>query len=184
MLAPTYPLRTERLLLRPFAPGDLDDVHAYQSLPEVCRYIPYEPRTREQVAERIGPDRARERIDEPGQALMLAVQLPDGPVIGDVMLAWASAEHQTAEVGYVFHPDHAGRGYATEAGRELLRLAFDELGVRRVTARTDAANTASHRVLRRIGMRPEAYLLENEWFKGAWSDEIDFAILRREWSRS
>ncbi len=51
----------------------------------------------------------------------------------------------------------------------------------RVTARIDARNLASLRLAERVGMRQEAHLVENEWFKGAWSDEIDFAMLEREW---
>jgi RimJ/RimL family protein N-acetyltransferase len=177
-----YPISTERLLLRPFTPDDVDDVFAYQSREDVCRYIPYPPRTREQVAERIAPLYARSTIGDPGQGVLLPVQLRSaGRVIGDVMLHWISREHGTGEIGYVFNPDYAGHGYATEAARALLRLGFADLGLRRIVARTDARNTASAAVLRRVGMRQEAHLVENEWFKGGWSDELDFAILAREW---
>jgi len=50
-----------------------------------------------------------------------------------------------------------------------------------VTARIDADNPASAAVLTKLGMRQEAVLVENEWFKGRWSTEIDFGILAREW---
>ena len=63
----------------------------------------------------------------------------------------------------------------------MLRLGFDGLRLHRIIARVDARNTASAAVLRRLGMRQEAYLRENEWFKGEWTDEIDFAILESEW---
>lgn len=182
VLHPTYPIHTSRLTLRPFSPDDVDDVFAYQSRDDVCRYIPYTPRTRERVAERTAPPYARSVIDEAGQALLIAVQLrPSGPVIGDLMLQWASREHRTGQLGYVFNPEYGGNGYATEAAGELLRLGFVGLGLHRITARTDARNAGSIGVLRRLGMRQEAYLVENEWFKGGWSDEIDFAILDREW---
>jgi RimJ/RimL family protein N-acetyltransferase len=180
-LHPAYPIRTERLLLRPLQADDLADVHAYQSREDVCRYIPYSPRTREEVAERIAPPRARSTIDAVGQALSLAVALPDGPVIGDVMLFFHDREHRSGEIGYVYHPDHHGNGYATEVGHALLGLAFDGLGLHRVVGRVDARNTASAAVLRRLGMRQEAHLRENEWFKGEWTDELDFAILESEW---
>lgn len=183
VLAPTYPISTDRLLLRPLTAEDVDDVLAYQSLPEVCRYVPAQPRNREQVVQWLEGASARDRLTEPGQALSLGVQLLDGQLVGDVMIHWGSAEHRNGEIGYVFNPAYAGRGYATEATRALLELGFEGLGLHRITARTDARNVPSHRVLRRLGMRPEAYLVENEWFKGEWSDEIDFAILRREWRR-
>lgn len=50
-----------------------------------------------------------------------------------------------------------------------------------MTARIDARNLASAAVARRLGMRQEAVLIDNEWFKGQWSTEIDFAILEQEW---
>jgi RimJ/RimL family protein N-acetyltransferase len=184
VLKPDYPIRTERLHLRPIDPvSDVDAVHAYQSRPDVCRYIPYAPRTRTEVAQRLAePERTRSVIEKEGDVLSLAVTLADsGQLIGDVILVYRSEEHRSGEIGYAFHPDYHGRGYATETARALLELAFDGLGLHRVIARIDERNTASAAVLRRLGMRQEAVLIENEWFKGEWSNEIDFAILAREW---
>jgi RimJ/RimL family protein N-acetyltransferase len=79
------------------------------------------------------------------------------------------------------HPEHSGRGYATEAAQAILRLAFDGIGLHRVMARLDERNDASARVCQRLGMRQEARLVENEWLKGEWTNELDFAILDREW---
>jgi len=185
MLAPAYPIQTERLLLRPLDPtGDIDAVHAYQSLPEVCRYVPFEPRTRAEIAERLAdPERVRWALFGPGEALDLAIVLKGtGELIGDVLLFWR--DDTNAEIGYVVHPAHHGHGYATEAARAMLALAFEPahgLALHRVTARIDQRNSASAAVLTRLGMRQEAVLVESEWFKGGWSTEIDFAILDREW---
>jgi RimJ/RimL family protein N-acetyltransferase len=184
VLKPEYPVETSRLLLRPLdAATDVEAVHAYQSRPGVCRYIPYEPRTGEQIAERLAdPERTRSTLDEEGQALSLAVVVREtGTLVGDVILFWRSAEHRSGEIGYVFNPDHHGNGYATETCGALLALAFDGLGLHRVVARVDERNEPSAAVLRRLGMRREARLVENEWFKGEWTNELDFAILAREW---
>jgi RimJ/RimL family protein N-acetyltransferase len=183
VLHPDYPIRTPRLLLRPLTAADADDLLVYQSDPDVCRYIPYEPRTRAEIATRLAdPTRNRSVLDEAGQALLVGVEMRDGGrVIGDLTLAWISAEHRSGELGWVLDPAHQGRGYATEAVAALLPLAFDDLGLHRVVARIDARNTASAGVARRLGMRREAHLVENEWFKGGWSDELDFALLASEW---
>jgi RimJ/RimL family protein N-acetyltransferase len=187
VLKPDYPIETERLLLRPLDPAtDVDALHAYQSREDVCRYIPYSPLTRDQVAARLAdPKRTNRTIEEPGQFITLAVVERDtGTVVGDVILIYASAEHRTGEIGYVFNPDHHGHGYATESGRALLRLAFEDMDLHRVIGRIDVRNDASAAVLRRLGMRQEAVLVENEWFKGEWSTEVDFAILATEWRRT
>jgi RimJ/RimL family protein N-acetyltransferase len=178
---PAYPIETERLLLRPLDPdGDTEDVYAYTSRPDVCRYIPFEPKSRDQVREFLATRRAT--LDDEGQPLGLAAVLREtGRVIGDLVLFWRSREHGCGELGYVFNPRFHGHGYATEACAAVLEIAFDGLGLHRVIARIDARNDPSAGVLRRLGMRQEAYLVQNEWFKGEWSDEIDFAILASEW---
>jgi RimJ/RimL family protein N-acetyltransferase len=102
-------------------------------------------------------------------------------MVGDVVLEWISRRHRQGEIGYIVHPDHHGRGYATEACRPLLRVAFEEMGLHRVVGRLDARNTASARVLEKLGMRREAHLVENEWVKEEWQSEVVYAILDREW---
>jgi RimJ/RimL family protein N-acetyltransferase len=181
-LRPSYPITTARLLLRPIVAADADALHAYRAHPEVCRYVPFAPQSLERVRELIATTFATTALTDEGQALTLAVvERSRGTLLGDVVLFWRSREHRGGEIGYVFDPAHGGHGYATEAADELLRLAFDGLGLHRVIARVDARNDASVRVLERLRLRREAHLVENEWFKGAWSDELDYAILDREW---
>jgi RimJ/RimL family protein N-acetyltransferase len=125
---------------------------------------------------------ARTTLDLEGDAVVLGIELTaDRELIGDVMLRWVSAEHSCGEIGYCFHPSRGGQGYATEAAHATLHLLFDDLGLHRVIARVDARNVASARVCQRLGMRQEAHLVKNEWFKGEWSDELDFALLEAEW---
>lgn len=183
-LAPSYPVLTDRLALRPIVTGDVDDVLAYRSRPEVCRWVPFEPQDRARIEELVAGPFARRALERPGEALFFGVQHRDsGRVIGDLMLNWASEEHRGGEVGWIVNPDHGGQGFATEAMVAVMRLAFDGLGLHRLIARIDAENTASIRLAERLGMRREAYLVENEWFKGRWADEVDYAILDREWAK-
>jgi RimJ/RimL family protein N-acetyltransferase len=185
-LAPlAYPIRTSRLALRPLIPDDADDLVAYRSRPDVCRWVPFSPMDRADVLTRIVGVWADHQLTDEGQSLTLGIELADEPsrpiVIGDAVLFWHSREHASGEVGYVLNPDYGGHGYATEAARAMLDVAFGHLHLHRVTARVDARNHESQRLALRLGMRQEAHLVENEWFKGGWSDEIDFAILDREW---
>jgi RimJ/RimL family protein N-acetyltransferase len=177
----TLPIRTERLLLRRFGLDDSGDVYAFQRLPEVARYLLREPWTPEQGRE-IVAEWAASRFVRPGDELVLAVQLAKGsPVIGEVALKWVSQAARQAEIGYTFHPDYSGHGYATEAARAMLSVGFTVFGFHRIFARLDADNTASANVCRRLGMRQEAHLIETGFFAGRWASELVFAILRREW---
>ncbi|MEI7058458.1 GNAT family N-acetyltransferase [Nocardioides sp. CCNWLW239] len=181
VLAPDYPVRTERLALRPIdVERDLDDLHAYLSREDVCRYIPAVPRDREQLRQAYAPGRRPSVLRREGEVLCLAVE-HEGRLIGDIVLFWHSKEQRSGEIGYAFNPEFHGRGFATETARALLGLAFDGLGLHRVIARVDERNTASARVIERLGMRKEAVEREAEWFKGEWTTLVHYAMLEGEW---
>ncbi len=183
-LTPDFPIATDRLRLRPLTAPDGEDLLAYRSLPDVCRFVPFEPMTAADIAEKLEGPWRRTAIDGEGQALFIGVELTaTRRLIGDLMLAFHSFEHRSGEVGWVLNPTHVGQGYASEAARALLSLGFDGLGLHRIVARVDARNGASLRLCERLGMRREAHLIANEWFKGGWSDECDFAMLDEEWER-
>ncbi|MBC6458118.1 GNAT family N-acetyltransferase [Actinomadura sp. HBU206391] len=182
MLRPAYPLKTARLILRPYTPADLDALYDLQSRPEVTRYLYFGPRDRDEVREALDQKTQAVTLTDEGGNLSLAVELAEtGQVIGEVILFWRSRAHRQGEVGYLFHPDHGGRGYATEATRVMLRLGFEDLGLHRIIGRIDARNTASGRVLERLGMRREAHFVQNEFVKGEWADEVVYAMLETEW---
>ncbi|HEX5596569.1 MAG TPA: GNAT family protein [Micromonosporaceae bacterium] len=182
VLRPQYPIRTERLLLRPLTADDVDALLAYRSRPDVCRYVPFEPMTREVINERLATVWARHELTDEGQSLTLGVvEAKTDELVGDVVLFWHSRLHGGGELGYVVNPDFGGSGYATEAARAVLALGFEELGLHRIVARIEERNEPSARLARRLGMRQEARLVQNELFKGEWSTELVFAMLADEW---
>ena len=182
MLRPSYPIRTRRLALRPFTRDDLDAVHAYSSDPEVVRFLYWEVAPdREASANALAGKLGHGTLTEAGQSLILAIEHAEtGDVVGEVVLKWLNRYHQQGEIGFVLNPAHQGHGYATEAARALLGLAFDGLGLRRVIGRCDARNEGSAHVMERLGMRREAHFVQNEIFKGEWSDEFVYAMLASE----
>jgi RimJ/RimL family protein N-acetyltransferase len=178
-------LRTERLVLRPLNTGDLEDVHAYQKLKDVVRYLYWEVHDHDESAEHLRKRIAMNRLAENGDGIVFAVELADaeggaGRVIGDISMFLKNATWGKFEMGWVFHPAVHGRGYATEAAQRILELCFDTLGAHRVFAQLDARNDASARLCERIGMRQEALLRETEIFKGEWSDTAVYAILEQD----
>ncbi|OEV11241.1 GNAT family N-acetyltransferase [Streptomyces nanshensis] len=181
MVTEDLSITTDRLVLRLFTPDDVDDMYAYQGLDEVARYLYRPPRTRERCAEVIGEIGVPPAWEKDGDSLTLAVCRREEPgVIGEVVLKLESHYARQAEIGWVLNPAWEGRGYATEAAREMRRLAFERFGVHRLFARIDTANTASERLCERLGMRREAHLLENDWTHGDWGSEYVYALLARE----
>jgi RimJ/RimL family protein N-acetyltransferase len=180
--APDFPLLTERLLLRPFAPEDFAALYALRSGAETMRWLYQEPVTEEEARAMLELRLPMVAIAAEGDSLGLVLESREtGAYLGDCNLTLVSEQHRLGEIGFVLHPDHQGHGYATEAARELLRIAFVELRLHRVIGRTEARNAASARVLERLGMRREAHLVENEWVKREWQSELVYALLEQEY---
>lgn len=180
------PIRTDRLLLRPLNAVDANEVFAYQSLPEVVRYLPWPLRDREESREHTIKRAGFTRLQNDKDGIVLAAELlgsdgEPGPVIGDLSVFLESKENAQLSIGWVFHPGFQRKGYATEAARAILDLTFREVGAHRVFAELDPRNAASVALCQRLSMRLEGLFVENEIFKGEWSDLAVYAILRGEW---
>ncbi|MFD8483642.1 GNAT family N-acetyltransferase [Kitasatospora sp. NPDC059673] len=176
-------ITTERLILRPFTAADADDRYAYQRLPEVVRYLYRPAHTREGNETSIATRGVHAGWSADGDGLLWAVCRADQPgILGEVVVTLTNARARQAEIGWVFNPQYAGQGYATEAARALASTAFETLGVHRLFARLDALNTPSVRVCERLGMRREAHLVEADLDGDRWGSEYVYAVLAREWS--
>lgn len=177
------PMRTSRLVLRPMTDSDVDDVHAYQSLADVCRYLPFEPRTHEQVADKVTTYSNALVLAGDGDFWELAVEMLGNPghVIGDIYFAIRDLANATCEIGWTVHPEHSGSGYMTEAASAVLDIAFTTVRLHRAVAKIDRRNHTSAALCERLGMRSEAHFVEDLWLKGAWRDTAIYAIIEREW---
>jgi aminoglycoside 6'-N-acetyltransferase len=179
--ATPLPLTTGRLTLRLYRPEDLEPVLGYYGDAEVARYLLDEPWTREDAERQIARRIARTGISEPGSAIALVVE-HEGEVVGDVALWTTGDTVSRGEVGWVFHPAHTGQGFATEAVRAVLGLAFDYYGMHRVVAQLDARNVRSARLCERLGMVQEGHLRRDWWSKGEWTDTLVYGMLAEEWT--
>ena len=175
--------RTRRLdLLRT---DDLGALYELQSDPEVCRYLLFEPRSREEVAAIIERDAPKARLEKVGDYIQPAIRGrsgdSEGALMGTMYLHLSSVDDRTAEIGWLVGPRFQGQGFARECATLLLDLSFGELGLHRVYAELDPRNAASVGVCKSLGMRHEANFVEHMWLKGEWTDTGHYAILEREW---
>jgi RimJ/RimL family protein N-acetyltransferase len=181
-----WPVRTKRLALRPATPADSEPTWRYRRLEPVSRWLTRAPRTL--------PEH-RANFEKPDVLAKTLVIERDGGIVGDLMVAledgWAQVEVAErargvqAELGWVLDPAHAGRGYASEAVRELFRLCFDELGLRRVQAGCFADNEPSWRLMERVGMRRECHTRRDALHRsGEWLDGMAYGLLAEEWRGS
>jgi RimJ/RimL family protein N-acetyltransferase len=178
---PDWPLRTERLMLRPWVEGDFEAFFEMQRDEDVARWQYNEPRDEAE---------SRRVFDYKKLSYELGGNFPwigcavvaENEVVEDLTLNVRSEEHRGGELGFIVHPRHQGNGYAAEAARALLRWAFEEVGFHRIYGRYEPRNVASSRVMEKLGMRKEAHFVENEWVKDEWQSDIVYAILDREWA--
>jgi len=181
--AVAWPVRTARLTIRPMVAGDVETLWQYRRIPSMYEWLGHDFSTLERFAEKMSPPDSLART--------LVVEL-DGRAVGDLYLhisdAWAQsdvadqAKGVQAEIGWAIDPAYAGQGLATEAAAELLRICFEDLGLRRVKALCFADNVPSWRLMERLGMRREEYAVQDSLHRTkGWLDGMTYAVLADEW---
>lgn len=178
-------IETTRLILRPMAMADIDDLLEYQSHPEIVRYIPWPERTREQVVEAAEKLLATGKFDlqEDNDYLVLVWQLKDsGKVIGQSNMGFKSLRDGNGDIGWVTHQSYQRKGYAFEATSALMKYAFENFPIRRLIADIDTRNPESAAMAEKLGMRREAEFKDCEFFKGELCSMWLYAILKEEFN--
>ena len=166
-------IETERLILRPFRESDYDDLYEFLSQLRDDEFEGYPGITYEN-----GREHLKYRLHS---TEFFAMELKDsGKVIGNVFCG--NRDFQAKEVGYIVNRSYQKKGYAREALSAVIENAFKE-GAHRVYAECDPRNTASWRLLERVGLRREAYFRQNIYFRKdengipIWKDTYVYAAL-------
>src|SRR4029077_14604423 len=172
-------LRSGRLTLRPLQSSDVEAVASYSTKPEFIRFLPLPPQTMESAAQFVGQAVANSQPDPKGDWLF-AIQIREEPrLIGVIRIGVRSAEHRQGDLGYAVHPDHWGKGFATEALRRILEFGFEDLSLERIWATADVRNVASWRVMEKAGMEREGLMRHHPRVRGAWRDAVLYARIDR-----
>ena len=172
-------LETERLLLRPFDFGDVEDVLDYASEPELSRYLPLpQPYTRGDAVEFI----SRAVLDGWSTRPTFAIVF-ESHVVGGINLR-VDERHRTAELGYALARPQWGKGLTPEAARAVVDWGFERYALCKVYAVADLRNRQSWRVMEKLGMSREGVPRSNVQSRDERVDEVCYGILREEWERS
>ena len=166
-------LETDRLIIRRIKMSDCKSIYRYMSRPDVVKYLPEDPLSLEDVEKH-----QRENLEKP---LAYAVCLKEQTgMIGHVVFHPYFSNH-AYEIGWVFHPDYYGMGYATESAAKVIEYGFNDLKLHRIIATCHNDNTRSYKMMKRLGMRREGYFKKAIPRDGGWVDEYSFAILGEEY---
>lgn len=171
-------LNTQRLTIRAFQSDDLADFAAYRADPIIAQYQSWNDYT-EEDALRFYSNMDYQMFGVAGLWFQLALIEKDSQqLIGDIALHFV--DEQQVEVGFTLARTAQKKGYATEAMKSVIDYLFSVLKKHRITATTDAENSASMTLLMRLGFRKEGHFIQNIFFKGKWGDECAFALLNKE----
>ncbi|MBR4961845.1 MAG: GNAT family N-acetyltransferase [Clostridia bacterium] len=182
-------LHTRRLMLRRMLKSDYKDMYEYASQSVVTRYLLWDEHDSEAYTYKyLQYIQSRYRL---GEFYDWAVVVKDpsesgqpfskGKMIGTCGFTRFHGEHNAAEIGYVLSPAWWGKGIAPEAVSAVLRFGFTELGLHRIEARYMAGNSASRRVMEKVGMTYEGMARESMFVKGEFVSVGTCSILRDEW---
>ena len=172
-------LETNRLTMRKILPIDCADIYEYSCKPETSRYLLWSPHENLRYTKKYLSFVQNAYRNEAFYDFAL-VDKESGKMIGTCGFTGFDLQHNSAEIGYVLHPDFWGKGLAKEAVLRLMAFGFAELRLHRLTARIMTQNTASTRVAEKCGMRHEATHIEAMLIKGNYETIDEYAILAKE----
>lgn len=175
-------LQTERLVLRRMRLGDAEDMYDYAHRADVTKFLRWSPHpdiyyTQDYLRYLATRYAAGSFYD------WAVIYKANHRMIGTCGFTSFSCPDDAAEIGYVLHPDYWGQGLAVEAARAVLAFGFDHLLLHRVEARFMQENTASLRVMQKLGMTFEGYHRESMLIKGSYRTIGYCSLLSSEFER-
>ena len=176
-------LPTERLLLRPLQSCDAPALLAIFSDPETVAYTEWDPFETIEDAHWLIRWANTAAEQEPRTVFAWAIQWRDSnddELLGIVTLTIRNPSGREADIGYMVNRTQWGRGIASEAVQAIILSGFHDLALHRIVGRCSPENTASGRVLEKVGMLREGCLRRNTWEKGRWRDTLIYALLEDE----
>ena len=176
-------LRTERLVLREFTPGDAPELRQIAQAREVARTMlrlphPYDEGVAEEWIASLRP------MFESGTATTFALVLREGGTLLGTVSLYTSAQEGSGLLGFWIGVPYWNQGYAPEAVAEVVRYGFEDRSLRLIRANRFGSNTASGRVLGKVGMVYQGTLPDYYEKWGAKEDRVEYLLHARKWRRN
>ncbi len=177
-------LDTERMILRDHYPSDLPTHHALFS-DEKAMYYLQDLQTRTMAESESNLQFAMKEIGS-GDRAHVFLRMEDkrtGSHIGEIgyTVSTLTTLGTLTDLGYFTHPRFWNQGYTSEAVKELIRFAFMDDGVYRMSVGCLKENTGSERVMQKCGFIKEAEFKQFVWHDGKLKDRVVYRLLKSEW---
>jgi [ribosomal protein S5]-alanine N-acetyltransferase len=171
-------ITAERIILQELKDKDWESIHSYASLEAASRFQPWGPNTILDTKNFVRQAVQDMNVSPRKRNVFSVFEKGNSEMIGHCEL---NIDGPSAELSYIIHPDHWGKGFATELSMTLVRYGFEELGLHRIIATCDVRNIGSYRVLEKVGMTREGRLRKDLLIKDGWRDSYLYGILEEEW---
>lgn len=170
---------TQRLFIEPLSPNHREAFFGYRSDSETNQYQGWIPTSLED-ADAFISKRPLE-FNTPESWFQLGLFLKESEqLIGDVGVHFIGDENSQVEIGYTLAKQFHGKGFATEAVQQVIKVLFERYGKHRIVARIDPENTSSIELVQRLEFRQEAHFRKTYLSDGIWRDELVFGLLKSE----
>lgn len=179
----TFPeLRTGRTVLRATTPDDADALFEIMRDPQVNRYLSRPPMaSREEAVQRI---QIYQQNFAQQEGILWGIALAEtGTLIGTGVYWNLNRPHSRAEIGYILGSAWWRQGIMTEVAEAMLDFGFSQMGLHSIEAQLDPDNTASRRLLEKLGFVQEAHFRENYYdpVREAFTDTAVYSLLKSGW---
>ena len=162
-----FPLKTERLSLRPLAAEDALAFVRYRQNPEVAKYQSWEVSYSAEEGMKLVEAQAGIDLPAEGEWLQLAIhELKTNFLVGDVALHSLDATNASFELGFTLAPEFQGKGFGREAVGRVVEYLVDEVGATSLEASTDRRNIQASKLLIALGFEIQPARSLEEDFKG------------------
>lgn len=176
-------LKTQRLIIRDHVQADLEDHHRIMSDERVMYYI-QDIKTHSLEESKANLQLAIDEVDNPKRTLyFLRIENKLGEHIGEIgyTVTDFTPVGKLVHLGYFIFPEFWGQGYVTEAFHEIMRFAFIEDNVFRITTACYKDNAGSEKVMQKCGMTKEGEFKQVQWHDGMMKDRVQYRMLKNEW---
>ncbi|MFB7140253.1 GNAT family N-acetyltransferase [Gottfriedia sp. NPDC056225] len=175
-------LSTNRTMLREFVENDWKQVHKYASQKDVCQFQPWGPNSEDDTKEFVRTILVDQKKINRTRFALAIIEKESDELIGSIEFNIRDEKNLIGEIGYIINPSYWGKGFATEAAKEIISFGFEQFKLHRVFATCDVRNIGSAKVLEKCGLTLEGKMREDLLLRDGWRDTFLYSILEHEWS--
>ncbi len=170
-------IKTARLYLRPIGPNDTKALFMYRSDSVTNKYQGWIPKTIDEAKEFIA--KVSPTINIPGTWFQFVIlHNESNTVIGDIGIHFSDTDNNKVEIGCTIDKSFQGKGYATEALKQVISFLFNDLNKDKIIASIDPRNIKSINLVEKTGFKKEALFEKSLLINGELADDLIYSRLR------